>query len=227
MNESSKQRSALIVGASRGIGEGLARTLASRGWQVTATVRDRSRTGALGDGIEIETVDIDYPDQIAALGDRLGGAKFDLIFVVAGISNGNPATPIHQIATEEAIRIYRVNALGPLALIEALEANVASGGQVALMSSTLGSVARNTEGGYDAYRASKAALNTLARSYAARHRGRGVLVVHPGWVRTDMGGSGADIDVTESVRGIADMLDARVGETDAVFVDWKNREVPW
>ena len=95
------------------------------------------------------------------------------------------------------------------------------------MSSTLGSITRNTNGGYEAYRASKAALNMLARSFAARHPELGVLIVHPGWVRTDMGGPQAPLDVQTSTAGMATMLQARRSLRGALYVDWENHEIPW
>ncbi len=175
----------------------------------------------------VETVDIDDGDAVAALHARLADTRFALVFLVAGVSAADPAMPIHEEPEEETLRIYRTNALSPIRFAERFADRVAPGGRVAFMSSTLGSVARNTDGGYDSYRASKTALNTLARSFAARHRDLGVLVVHPGWVRTDMGGAKAPLDVATSAAGMADMLAARAGLRDAAFVDWENRDVPW
>ena len=95
------------------------------------------------------------------------------------------------------------------------------------MSSVLGSIAGNGSGGYDAYRASKASLNMLLRCHAARHPQRTVIAMHPGWVRTAMGGGGAALGVAESARGIADAIAARAGRPGCVFVDWQDREIAW
>ena len=102
-------------------------------------------------------------------------------------------------------------------------------GVVAVMSSQLGSVANNTTGGTELYRASKAALNSLARSFAARHRDKGlaVLALHPGWVRTDMGGPNAAIDVETSAKGIANVVERAQGDRRSGFFDYKGDELPW
>ncbi len=219
-------RRALIVGASRGLGAGLTTELASRGWSVTATVRDPAR--GVPDGAHaVETVDIDAAAAVDALHARLAATRFDLIFVVAGVASDDPGRPIHEEDEQTALRIYRTNALSPIRFAERFVDLLAPDGMMALMSSTLGSVSGNTTGGWDSYRASKAALNMLARSFAARHEGLGVLIVHPGWVRTDMGGPSADLDVPTSARGMADMLDARRFTRGAVYVDWENQEVAW
>jgi NAD(P)-dependent dehydrogenase (short-subunit alcohol dehydrogenase family) len=94
----------------------------------------------------------------------------------------------------------------------------------------MGSVGENTSGGWDVYRASKAALNIFARSLAvteAKPRGLTVLSINPGWVKTDMGGSGASIDVPTSVRGIADQIEQRAGSGEHAFVGWNGRILPW
>jgi NAD(P)-dependent dehydrogenase (short-subunit alcohol dehydrogenase family) len=98
------------------------------------------------------------------------------------------------------------------------------------MSSGMGSVGENSSGGWDVYRASKASQNVLARSLQvteAGPRGITVLSVNPGWVKTDMGGPGASIDVPTSVKGIADQVDARAGTAEHVFIGWNGRILPW
>ncbi len=218
-------RKTLIVGASRGLGAGLVEALARRGWTVTATVRKEGTTVPAAAAVEI--VDIDDPGSVSGLHERLSGSRFDLVFVNAGVMSASPDAPIHEERVEEALRVFRTNAISPVAFAEAFRDRLAAHGRIALMSSILGSVSRNTNGGNDSYRASKAALNTLARSFSARHPDLGVLVVHPGWVRTDMGGRNAHLDVETSANAMADMLEKRADQRGAVFVDWENREIPW
>ena len=98
--------SVLLVGASRGLGAGLIEALADRGWQVTATVRDRTRA-APAKAIAVEEVDIDRPEQVAALHEKLADRRFDLIFVVAGVGTDNSAAPIHQVPVEEPAGLRR------------------------------------------------------------------------------------------------------------------------
>jgi NAD(P)-dependent dehydrogenase (short-subunit alcohol dehydrogenase family) len=230
MNHASQ--TALIVGASRGLGLELAREYARRGWNVIGTVRKANPPTGLHkiadkEKIRVEFLDIDHPDQVAALRKRLGPEKIDLLFVNAGISHGAGET-VAQASTEAFTTIMITNALSPLRVIEAFADLVSEHGVIAAMSSRSGSVADNTDGGWELYRASKASLNTLLRSFAARRGGtRTVLAVTPGWVRTDMGGPNAALDVETSVRGIAQMIAARRGQAGAAFVDYQNRDVAW
>jgi len=100
---------------------------------------------------------------------------------------------------------------------------------IGFMTSQLGSVANNTGGGMELYRASKAALNSFTRSFSARHRDKGlsILSLHPGWVKTDMGGPGADIDVATSVKGLADVVEHAVGAHQEAYLDYAGKELPW
>jgi NAD(P)-dependent dehydrogenase (short-subunit alcohol dehydrogenase family) len=217
---------ALIVGASRGIGRALAEELARRGDHVIATVRDPATLASVN-GLEVETLDVTDHAGIDALRGRLEGRTLDLLFASAGIMG--PDGAIGDVEPDAFAQLLLTNTLAPLRLIERLVDLVPAGGTVAAMSSTLGSIALNDSAGMEAYRISKAALDMGLRSIATRRRGEGRtwLAVHPGWVRTDMGGPSAEIDVGESVTGIADMLEARRGAGGLAFVDWKNRELPW
>jgi NAD(P)-dependent dehydrogenase (short-subunit alcohol dehydrogenase family) len=227
---SASQKSALIVGASRGLGLGLVETFLARGWRVTATQRTPSpQLAALAsDALRIETVDIDDDAAVADLHARLGPQAYDLIFVVAGVAT-QAHDPAHAVPRAVAAQVYLTNAISPIRFAEAFRDRLAPGGSLALMSSILGSVALNESGGWEIYRASKAALNTLARSFAIRHSDTGisVLLVHPGWVRTDMGGAEADIDVATSVAGMADVVEARLGRPGSHYVDYRGETLAW
>ncbi|KAB1075613.1 SDR family oxidoreductase [Methylobacterium planeticum] len=224
------QRSALIVGASRGLGLGLVETFAERGWRVTAT--QRSASPALGrlasEAVRVETVDIDDDAAVAALHDRLSGERYDLVFVVAGVAT-QAHDPLHAVPRAVAAQVYLTNAVSPIRFAETFADRVAPGGTIAFMSSILGSVGLNESGGWESYRASKAALNTYARSFEIRHRaaGFGVLLVHPGWVRTDMGGAEADIDVATSVTGMADLIEGQLGRTGIAYRDYRGETLAW
>ena len=224
----------LIVGASRGLGLGLAREYAKRGWRVIGTVRDASKPTGLHDlaaeaagKVQIETVDINIPEQVAALHQRLAGQRIDLLFVNAGVSNGSNET-IPESSTEEFNRLLVTNAWSPMRVIEAFADLVPPDGVIAAMSSGLGSVTNNTRGGWEIYRASKAALNTMLRSFSVRSgAGRTVLAVAPGWVRTDMGGPTATLDVETSVKGMVDAIAARRGRPGAMYVNYLGEDVAW
>jgi NAD(P)-dependent dehydrogenase (short-subunit alcohol dehydrogenase family) len=222
---------ALILGASRGLGLAMAREYVRRGWSVIGTVRgERTQLHeleAVSDGkVSVETLDVREPEQLAALRARLDGRRIDVLFVNAGISNG-PKERIDQVSVEMFTQIMITNAFSPLRAIDRLDGLVAAGGVIAAMSSALGSVSRNETGGWEVYRASKAALNTLMRSYWARNRDRCVVVVTPGWVQTDMGGPGAPLTVEESIPGVVDALAAAAGVPGVRFVDYRGEQVAW
>jgi NAD(P)-dependent dehydrogenase (short-subunit alcohol dehydrogenase family) len=223
-------RNALIVGASRGLGLGLVETFLQRGWRVTATQRSEARgLAALSSpALQLETVDIDDDAAVAALHGRLSGQRFDLIFVVAGVATQAHA-PLHEVPREVAAQVYLTNAVSPIRFAETFLDRLVPHGTIALMTSILGSVALNEDGGWEAYRASKAALNTYARSFEFRHRDRGlgVVLMHPGWVRTDMGGADADLDVETSVAGMSDVIEARLGQPGCVYLDHTGATLPW
>lgn len=229
-----KKPTALIVGASRGLGLALAESYIDRGWSVVATVRGTARTelhdlkAKRGDALEIETVDIVEKDQIAALHDRLRGRTFDLLFVNAGVAN-DPDETIGEVSTDEFIRVMVTNALSPKRVIETLGELVAPAGTIGVMSSGLGSVADNESGGWEVYRGSKAALNTFMRSYAARHRndGRSLVIIAPGWVRTDMGGPHAALRIDESIPRVVDTITAQAGKPGLRYLDYQGRTVRW
>ncbi|GEP08666.1 SDR family oxidoreductase [Methylobacterium gnaphalii] len=224
------RKTALIVGASRGLGLGLVDTFLARGWQVTATERTASPGLAAldGDALTIESVDIDDDDAVSELRTRLGQKSFDLIFVVAGVAT-RIDDPLHKVPREVAVQVYLTNAVSPIRFAEVFVDRVSPGGTIAFMSSILGSVSLNEAGGSDTYRASKAALNTYARTFESRHRARpfGVLLMHPGWVSTDMGGVGADLDVATSVAGMADVIESRSGQRGIAYLDYAGRTLAW
>jgi NAD(P)-dependent dehydrogenase (short-subunit alcohol dehydrogenase family) len=225
-------QTALIVGASRGLGLGLVAEYLSRGWSVIATVRDASGEAALKALPDAERLTVRHAD-VTSDADitRLASAvepTLDIAFINAGIM-GPP--DMASASVEEIDRVMQTNAFGPARLAWALMDKLREQtGVLALMSTGMASIADNTSGGYDVYRASKAAQNMLARSLwigSARARGVTVLSVNPGWVRTDMGGPGGTIDVETSCRGMADQLAANTGAHEHRFIGWNGRELPW
>jgi NAD(P)-dependent dehydrogenase (short-subunit alcohol dehydrogenase family) len=227
-------KTALIIGASRGLGYALAAEFVARGWQVTATVRGAGRTDlhgradSSGGRLAVETVDITIPDEVAALHDRLAQATFDLLFVNAGVTNG-PEETVADVSTDTFVRLMVTNALGPMRVIEALRDLVAPGGTIAVMSSGQGSVANNTRGGFEVYRASKSALNQLMRSYAARRADdpRTLLLIAPGWVQTDLGGPAAPLTIDQSIPGVADTIEGQAGHGGLQYLDYRGQTVAW
>ncbi|GHG74645.1 SDR family NAD(P)-dependent oxidoreductase [Streptomyces griseocarneus] len=227
-------RKALIIGASRGLGLVLADELARRGWLVTATTRRgggelQARADAWNGRLTVESLEMTSSEQLAALRERLEGEghRLDLLFVNAAIDRGN--LPIHEVSTDMFTEVMITNALSPLRALEALRGLVAPGGTVAVMSSDQGSISRNTEGGYELYKASKAALNQLMRSYATRHAddGQTKLLIDPGHNRTQLGGPDAPLNPRESIPAVVDVLEAQTGAPGLQFLDRHGETVPW
>ncbi|MGA9027104.1 MAG: SDR family NAD(P)-dependent oxidoreductase [Steroidobacteraceae bacterium] len=224
----------ILIGASRGLGFALAQEYLKRGWHVVATERRGTRSklhdllGTANGRLEIETVDILYPEQVAALRARLASRKFDMLFINAGVKNEDQET-IADVSTEEFIRVMVTNALSPMRVVETLQDLVLPSGTIGIMSSGQGSIANNESGNYEVYRGSKAALNMFMRSFAARHAGnpRTLLLMAPGWVRTDMGGPQARLSIEESIPNLANTLDMQAGRGGLQYLDYIGRKVPW
>jgi NAD(P)-dependent dehydrogenase (short-subunit alcohol dehydrogenase family) len=234
MATQSSGKKLLLIGASRGLGLALASEYLQRGWQVVATERPGSASKlhdlpAAADGrLRIETVDIVHPGQVASLRARLASQRFDMLFVNAGVKNDDRET-IADVSTDEFTRVMVTNALSPLRVVETLQDLVVPSGTIGVMSSGQGSVANNTNGNYEVYRASKAALNTLMRSFAARHAHEPttLLLMAPGWVRTDMGGAQARLSIEESIPNLANTIDAQAGKAGLQYLDYLGRTVAW
>ncbi|MEV8476375.1 SDR family NAD(P)-dependent oxidoreductase [Streptomyces sp. NPDC051173] len=226
-------RTALIVGASRTLGLGLATEYARRGWNVIGTVRGSHRTGlhdlaeASGGRVTVESLDMTKPEQVSALRGRLADRTLDLLFVNAAVTRGD--IPIADVPEEMFTEVMVTNALSPMRVVESFRSLVAPTGTIGVMSSRQGSIGLNTRGGQDLYRASKSALNQLMRSYAARYAGSAhtLLLINPGHVRTELGGPDAPLTIGQSIPGVADTIDRHSGEPGLKFLDHQDQTVPW
>jgi NAD(P)-dependent dehydrogenase (short-subunit alcohol dehydrogenase family) len=215
----------LIVGASRGIGLELARALAARGDTVIATVRNPSPAlDALG--VRVETLDVTDDASVAAFARRLASAPLDVAILNAGVLRGDT---LDQLDFDAIRRQFEVNALGPLRVAAAIRPSLRPGSKVAIITSRMGSIADNTSGGAYGYRMSKAAVNAAGRSLAhdLGRAGAHVLLLHPGYVRTDMTGGRGNVDPDQA----AAMLIARIDALDATgagsFVHANGEPLPW
>jgi NAD(P)-dependent dehydrogenase (short-subunit alcohol dehydrogenase family) len=224
----------LLIGASRGLGHAMAAEFLKKGWNVVGTVRGAgTKLHDLADAfegrVEIETLDIREPDQVSALRERLSGRMFDMLFVNAGTANPHPMQTIGEVSTEDFVDLMITNALSPMRVIESLERNVPAAGLIGVMSSGQGSIANNVAGLREVYRASKAALNMCMRSFAARQAGtsRAMVVMAPGWVRTDLGGSNAPLSIEDSVPNLVNVLLSKREKPGLEYLDYLGRTVPW
>lgn len=234
MTNSERPSSILLVGASRGLGHAMAAEFLTRGWSVLGTVRSgRTDLHDLAERnpgrVEIETLDVTEEAQIAALRDRLSGRLFDVLFVNAGGASHRRGETVAQVSTEDFVRIMLTNSLGVMRTLEGLQDLVTLDGTIGVMSSGQGSVSNNSGGGHEVYRASKAALNQLMRSYAARHAGgkRAMALIAPGWVRTELGGPNAPLGIEDSIPPVIDVLVAQQGKPGLRYLDRHGNTVPW
>lgn len=221
----SDRKSILIAGASRGLGLGLAKEFAARGRRVVATERTKSDNLHALDGVEAETVDVTEPASYSGFGSS--GQEFDAVFINAGISGARHQSS-DQATGDEVAEVMMTNAYGPVRAGRALLPAIRKGGTLAFMSSLMGSIS-DSSGGFELYRASKAALNMLAKGLSeqeAKARDVAVLAMHPGWVKTDMGGSAAPLSVEESVAGLADIVE-QSGGAGFRYVDYTGKDLAY
>jgi len=222
----------LLIGASRGLGRALAEEHLKRGWRVIASVRsapsldDLAR--AYGERLKVITLDVTDWLAIDRLRQTLEDEQIDLLLANAGIS-GPTTLPIGDVDPDVFGSVMMTNALAPLRLIDRLADLVPPDGMIAVMSSDLGSISRNTVATWEAYRMSKAALNMGLRSISIRRRseGRTYLALCPGWVRTDMGGANAQLSIEDSIPHLTDVIAARTGTRGVWYVNYQGQEVAW
>ncbi len=230
-----QRKTILLVGASRGLGVAMATEFVKKGWHVVGTVRGSDRTSlhdvadAHADQVTIEQLDITEPHQITAARERLSGSTFDMLFVNSGTANREQAETIAETSTEEFVRVMLTNALGVMRTVEGLQDLVRPDGLIGVMSSGQGSITNNNKGGHEVYRGSKAALNQYMRSYAARHADdrRALVLMAPGWIRTELGGPEAPLSVEEAIPPLVDTVIAQQGKPGLRFLDRNGATVPW
>lgn len=216
----------LITGASRGIGFELARQCAERGDDVIACCRNPSAPlEALGVRVE-SGVDVASDRDVAALAGRIGDQRIDVLINNAGILSRQS---LESLDWSEIRRQFEVNSLGPLRVTSALLDNLGDGSKIAIVTSRMGSIGDNTSGSSYGYRMSKAAVNmagvSLARDLASRNIA--VILLHPGYVRTEMTGRSGHIDPAESAAGLLARIDELSADTSGTLRHANGEALPW
>lgn len=226
----------LIIGASRGIGLEFARQLASRGAQVLATRRGEASTGDLAklearySNVRTLQLDVSEETSVAALSVAVAGHITHLIYN-AGIFG--PRVPLGQVRAADMEEVFRVNTIGVVSVVQVLRPLLAKTQNgclplLAVVTSQMGSVHGNEVGGSYAYRASKSAVNNVCKSLAIDLRGEvSIVLLHPGWVATDMNDGKGFVDVANSVQGMLRAVEATDGRVGLRFVDYQGMLIPW
>jgi NAD(P)-dependent dehydrogenase (short-subunit alcohol dehydrogenase family) len=228
-------RTVLITGANRGIGFEFAKEYHAAGWRVIGTARDpeaAKELRALGDDVRIVSLDVTDGASVAAMAKTLEGQPIDLLINNAGVGVGLQGGPgLDDLKIDEFERVLRVNTIGPVRVTQALLPNLRQGKRKTIVgiSSLLGSITSNSQGGFYGYRESKAALQMFMRSVAAELKPEGFtcIALIPGWVRTEMGGPDATLTPEESVTGMRRVLDRLTPEDTGKFLGYDGKRVPW
>ena len=219
----------LITGANRGIGLALAKRYASRGDDVIGVCREASdELAATGARVEAG-IDVTDGPALAELAKRLGDTRIDVLVCNAGILSKESFGDIDEAGFERMRKQFEVNSLGPLRTVQALSSQLAEGAKVGIVTSRMGSVSDNDSGGYYGYRASKAAVNAIGKSLAMDLKGRGIAVIllHPGYVQTEMVGGGGDVSPDAAAAQLVARIDELTLAQTGSFLHAKGDELSW
>ena len=220
----------LVIGASRGIGREFVRQYAADGARVLGTARSEDGLAAVRQaGGEPLVLDVLDAPAVAALPAQLDGRRIDVAIINAGVY-GPRVSSLVKPGNDEFDLVMRTNVRAPMQLICALaQVMTASRGKLAVISSRMGSVSLMSSSAGWLYRASKAAVNSAVRAASLDLGPKGVVCIafHPGWVRTDMGGAGADIDATTSVSGMRHVLTAANESHNGKFLNYGGEHLAW
>ena len=220
---------ALVTGANRGIGLEICRLLSQRGDSPVCVCRHPSaELQALGQRIE-SGVDVSSLESLRELGERLAGTQIDLLINNAGILENQRFGEIGAADVDSMRRQFETNSLGPVLVTQALLENLHPGSKVAIVTSRMGSMQDNSSGGHYGYRMSKAAVNAAGVSLAQDLKGRGISVIllHPGYVQTDMTRHQGTVDPADAATGLLQRIDELTLESTGRFLHANGEALPW
>ena len=219
----------LITGAARGLGLDFVKQYAARGWKVHACARKVEALRGLEGDIHAHGLEVTDYEAVKSLARKLAGEAIDVLICNAGIS-GKEATILGSIDPATWRETFEVNTLAPLVMAEAFVDHVARSKDRKLIaiSSRLGSIALADNGRY-AYRASKAALNMEWKGLSVDTADKNLIcvVLHPGWVQTDMGGAAATLTIDQSVPAMVKVIDGLKAADNGRFINYDGSEIPW
>ena len=221
----------LITGANRGIGLALAQHFGDAGFEVIGTARNPDRAAELKEsGAQLVQLDVTDQASVDAMAKSLAGQPIDILINNAGVK-GKDSKDMASLDVDNIEWILNVNTLGPVRVMKALFPNVQSGQRKTIVniSSTMGSIERNTWGCCAGYRASKTALNSINKTFAVDLGEQGVtfVVMHPGYVQTDMNDGSGNISTDQSAAGLMNVITSLDVSDNGKFYDWQGKELPW
>ena len=225
-------RKVLITGSNRGIGLELVRQYAAEGWKVFATCRNPISVGPLSQlGGKINTYWLDVADelQVKRLANELNEVSLDVIINNAGIYGSRPQT-YDNLDIAEWLKVFQTNTIAPLTVSSHFLPHVMrTQGKIATLTSKMGSVSENSSGGSYIYRSSKSALNSIMKSLSKDlySKSVAVCVLHPGWVKTEMGGPNAQISVETSAIGLRKVIEELTLSNSGKFFNYDGSEIFW
>lgn len=225
-------KNVVITGAGRGIGLALAKEFSRQGFRVLATYREEKSARELLQltqeaDVSAVTADITEESTFGPLKERLEKlGSVDILVNNAGVI-GSEAASLRALDPRKMMETFNVNTFGPLRASQLVMPFLGKGAKIAHITSLMGSIADNASGGYYDYRMSKAALNMFNSCLAKEFPAITSLVLHPGWVQTDMGGSEAPLKKEESARGLCRVILEAKPEQSGMFFDYSGRELPW
>lgn len=221
-------KTALVIGASRGIGLEFVKQYRADGWHVIATARSDEALETLKQlGAQAHKLDTTGTKAVAGLARKLDGEALDVAIYNAGV-NSERTQGLATIDASEFDRVMHTNVLGAMqAAPLVLPLVEQAGGTFGFLSSRMGSLSLMDSNNSWLYRVSKAALNAVVKAVSLEARRATCVALHPGWVRTDMGGAGADISVQQSVSGLRQILTGAPRERNGKFFNYDGAELSW
>ena len=227
-------KTVLITGANRGLGLEFVKQYADSDWKVIATCRKKSdleATEALDGNVSIFEMDVTNFEECKSVSETLRDQTIDVLINNAGIFGPEEQfyNDINKLNENGWLETYLVNVISPIRIAKLFVDNLSKSETklAVFITSKMGSIADNSSGGYYNYRASKAALNTMVKSFSIDAKEIYTLLLHPGWVKTDMGGQEANIDAKESIQGMRMVIENFTSDQNGMFCDYKGRPILW
>ena len=227
-------KTVLITGANRGLGLEFVKQYVDSNWKVIATCRKKSdleATKRLGDNVSIFEMDVTNFEECKSIREILKDQSIDVLINNAGIFGPEEQfyNNINKLDERGWLETYLVNVISPIRIAKLFVDNLSKSERklAVFITSKMGSISDNKSGGYYNYRASKAALNTMVKSFSIDTKEIYTLLLHPGWVKTDMGGQEANISPKESIQGMRMVIENFTSDQNGMFYDYKGRPILW